>query len=112
MKSVCKEEMPGSLGIRQEISKAFKLHGYSLKVEASRHLEQLLTPIQDRSKWIEAILDTLGKKDLQSANLDKQILEKIIKVLAQVFKCPTAKAIYTYFYRYSYIVASFRNCKN
>ena len=53
--------MPGSLGIRQEISKAFKLHGYSLKVEASRHLEQLLTPIQDRSKWIEAILDTLGK---------------------------------------------------
>ena len=83
--------MPGSLGIRQEISKAFKLHGYSLKVEASRHLEQLLTPIQDRSKWIEAILDTLGKKDLQSANLDKQILEKVIKVLAQVFKCPTAK---------------------
>ena len=104
--------MPGSLGIRQEISKAFKLHGYSLKVEASRHLEQLLTPIQDRSKWIEAILDTLGKKDLQSANLDKQILEKIIKVLAQVFKCPHSKAIYTYFYRYSYIVASFRNCKN
>ena len=83
--------MPGSLGIRQEISKAFKLNGYSLKVEASRYLEQLLTPIQDRSKWIEAILDTLGKKDLQSANLDKQIIEKIIKVLAQVFKCPTAK---------------------
>jgi len=51
-----------------------------LKVEASKHLEHLLTPIQDRSKWIEAILDTLSKKDLQSANLDKQILEKVIKV--------------------------------
>ena len=72
--------MPGPLGIKQEIIKAFKLHGYTLKVEASKHLEHLLTPIQDRSKWIEAILDTLSKKDLQSANLDKQIIEKVIKV--------------------------------
>ena len=78
--SVCNEIMPGSLGIKQEIIKAFKLHGYTLKVEASKHLEHLLTPIQDRSKWIEAILDTLSKKDLQSANLDKQIIEKVIKV--------------------------------
>jgi transcriptional regulatory protein LevR len=106
---VCKEEMPGSLGIRQEISKAFKLHGYSLKVEASRHLEQLLTPIQDRSKWIEAILDTLGKKDLQSANLDKQILEKIIKVLAPSVPSVPQQSFLCMFVSLS---ANFRNCKN
>merc|ERR1719369_807666 len=74
--------MPGSLHdfrVKQEISKAFKLHGYQLRVEASRHLEQLLLPIQDRSQWIEKILDLLGKKELDSAVLDKAILDKIIK---------------------------------
>ena len=75
--------MPGSLGdsrVKLEISKAFKLHGYQLRKEASRHLEQLLLPIQDRSQWIDKILDLLGKKELDSAMLDKAILDKIIKV--------------------------------
>ena len=71
--------MPSRL--RQEISKAFKLHGYTLKVEASRHLEELLTPLPDPNHWIETILDTLSRKDLQSAVLDKAVLDKVIKVL-------------------------------
>ena len=75
--------MPGPLdkNLKQEISKAFKLHGYQLKIEASRHLEALLNPIKDRTRWIEKILDTLAKKDLDSALLDKNILDKIIKVI-------------------------------
>ena len=73
--------MPGTLGLKQEISKAFKLHGYQLRVDASRHLEQLLNPIQDRSRWIEKILDNLGKKELESAVLDKIILDRVIKVI-------------------------------
>lgn len=77
--------MPGTVGIKAEISKAFKLHGYQLRVEASRHLEQLLTPIQDRSSWIEKILDHLGQKDLDSAVLDKAILDKVIKVTWKIF---------------------------
>ena len=71
--------MPSRL--RQEISKAFKLHGYTLKVEASKHLEELLTPLPDPNHWIETILDTLSRKDLQSAVLDKAVLDKVIKVL-------------------------------
>lgn len=72
--------MPGASIVKQEISKAFKLHGYQLRVEASRYLETLLTPIQDRTAWIEKILDHLSKKDLASAVLDKIVLEKVIKV--------------------------------
>ena len=71
--------MPGSVVVKAEISKAFKLHGYQLQVEASRHLVQLLTPIQDRSQWIEKILDALAKKELASNVLDKQLLDKVIK---------------------------------
>ena len=72
-----------SVKLKQEISKAFKLHGYQLRVEASRHLEELLTPIPDpqlRLNWIEKILDTLSKKDLESAVLDKPVLDRVIKV--------------------------------
>ena len=73
--------VPPKSKLKQEISKAFKLHGYTLKVEASRHLEELLTPLANNvsNHWIETILDTLSKKDLQSSVLDKQILDKIIK---------------------------------
>ena len=57
------------------------MHGYTLKVEASKHLEELLTPLPDPNHWIETILDTLSRKDLQSAVLDKAVLDKVIKVL-------------------------------
>ena len=66
--------------LKQEITKAFKLHGYQLRVEASRHLEELLTPLPNASQWIETILDTLSRKDLASAVLDKAVLNKVIKV--------------------------------
>ena len=32
--------------LKLEISKAFKLSGYQLRVEASRHLEDLLAPVK------------------------------------------------------------------
>ena len=83
MKSVCfSREMPGVRDpkLKLEISKAFKLHGYQLRLEASRHLEDLLAPVTLRSPWLEKILDVLAKKDLETNVVDKAVIDKVIKV--------------------------------
>lgn len=75
--------------VKLEISKAFKLSGYQLRVEASRHLEELLTPVpnpQKRRHWIDKIIETLARKDLDSAVLDRATLNKVIKVLYFFYK--------------------------
>ena len=81
--SVFSREMPGVRDpkLKLEISKAFKLHGYQLRVEASRHLEDLLAPVTLRSPWLEKILDVLAKKDLETNVVDKAIIDKVIKVV-------------------------------
>ena len=66
--------------LKLEISKAFKLSGYQLRVEASRHLEDLLAPVNNRSPWLEKILDLLAKKDLETNVVDKATIDKVIKV--------------------------------
>merc|ERR1711976_176751 len=74
-------EMPGLRDpeLKKEISKAFKLHGYQLRIEASRHLEELLAPVTLRSPWLEKILDLLAKKDLETNVVDKATIDKVIK---------------------------------
>ena len=67
--------------LKKEISKAFKLHGYQLRIEASRHLEELLAPVTLRSPWLEKILDLLAKKDLETNVVDKATIDKVIKVV-------------------------------
>ena len=69
--------------IKQEISQAFKLNGFQLRVDASRHLEELLSEVEgvhERRHWIDKLLETLQRKDLESAVLDRQTLDKVIKV--------------------------------
>ena len=83
MKSVFfSREMPAVRDpkLKLEISKAFKLSGYQLRVEASRRLEELLAPVQHRSPWLEKILDILARKDLETNIVDKAIIEQVVKV--------------------------------
>ena len=65
------------------IQSSFKLHGFQLRVDACKHLEELLSALdssQEWSHWIDKILETLASKDLDTSVIDKAILSKIIQV--------------------------------
>ena len=69
--------------LKHEIQTAFKMYGFQLRIDACKHLEDLLSSV-DSSEWrvwIDKILDSLHKKsDLESSVVDKTVLTKVIQV--------------------------------
>ena len=53
-----------------------------LRVEASRHLEGLLKPLEhsEAEEWIERIVECVGKRNLDSAVVDKETLVSVVQV--------------------------------
>jgi hypothetical protein len=71
------------LRLKQEIQKSFKLHGYQLRLDGCKYLEDLLSELDDPqewSQWIEKILEVLQRKELESSILTKAVLEKAVQV--------------------------------
>ena len=53
-----------------------------LRVEASRHLEGLLKPLEhsEAEEWIERIVEGVAKRNLDSAVVDKETLVSVVQV--------------------------------
>ena len=71
------------LRLKQEIQKSFKLHGYQLRLDGCKYLEDLLSELgdpQECRQWIDKILEVLQRKELDSAILTKSVLEKAVQV--------------------------------
>ncbi|CAB4060017.1 POLE2 [Lepeophtheirus salmonis] len=66
-----------------EIVKSFKLRGYSLKLDARKHFESLLSALEDRSEvkeWMGKVLDTIEKRlELLSPLIGKEDLLRAIQ---------------------------------
>ena len=69
--------------LKHEIQTAFKMYGFQLRIDACKHLEDLLSAVDSSEwrEWIDKILDSLQKKsDLESSVVDKTVLDKVIQV--------------------------------
>lgn len=68
--------------LKSEIQNAFKLHGFQLRLDASRLMEQLLTPLEaeEASVWVDKVLDALGKKNLDSVVVGKDLIAAVVQV--------------------------------
>jgi hypothetical protein len=71
------------LRLKQEIQKSFKLNGYQLRLDGCKYLEDLLSELDDLQEWrqwIDKILEVLQRKELDTAILSKDVLEKAVQV--------------------------------
>ena len=69
--------------LKNEIQTSFKLNGYQLRVDACKHLEDLLSALNSSEwrGWIDKIIDLLQRKsDLESSVIDKCVLDRVIQV--------------------------------
>ena len=58
-----------------------------LRVEAARHLEGLLKPLEhsEAEEWIERIVEGVAKRNLDSAVVDKDTLVSVVQVGESTF---------------------------
>ena len=90
--------MPGLEGssvnrsrLKIEIQKAFKMYGFQLRIDACKHLEDLLSALDSSEwrEWIDKVLDVLQRKsDLESAMVDKEVLDQVIQVNFFISRIP------------------------
>ena len=69
--------------LKSEIRSSFKLNGFQLKLDASRHLESLLTPLEARGEagtWVQKIIDALTKKNLTSGVITADLIDWAVEV--------------------------------
>ena len=69
--------------LKNEIQRAFKMYGFQLRIDACKHLEELLSALDSSEwrEWIDKVLDVLQRKsDLESSMVDKDVLNKVIQV--------------------------------
>ena len=74
--------------LKNQISTSFKLSGLTVRLEASKYLVGLLTPVssEDRQSWIDKIIDKVQAGNLKSNVIDKDILSEAVK------ECPNQEA--------------------
>ena len=75
--------------LKNEIQRAFKMYGFQLRIDACKHLEDLLSALDSSEwrEWIDKILDILQRKsDLESSVIDKEILDKVVQVSKNIKK--------------------------
>ena len=72
-----------SSSLKSRLSLSFQVSGFRLRLDAARHLESLLAPLdqEDADQWINKIIEAIRKEqDLQSVVIQKDLLLKIIQV--------------------------------
>eukprot|EP00095_Tigriopus_kingsejongensis_P007588 maker-scaffold417_size177606-snap-gene-0.41 protein:Tk07588 transcript:maker-scaffold417_size177606-snap-gene-0.41-mRNA-1 annotation:"hypothetical protein LOTGIDRAFT_218232" len=67
--------------LKSRIQNAFKLHGFQLRLDASRLLEQFLTPLDDTEaqEWVDKVLAALSLKNLDSIVVDRELVATIVQ---------------------------------
>ncbi len=74
---------------RDELRRAFRLHGFSLRPDASRHLETVLAPLGagaaggdafEVEEWISRLATALQERGLPSAVVSKEVIVEVVKV--------------------------------
>ncbi|XP_065057553.1 DNA polymerase epsilon subunit 2-like [Rhopilema esculentum] len=70
---------------RSKILSSFKMHGYSLRSEASKYLTEVLSPLKrsDFETWLEKIIESVEKQPLESSALDKDVIESAVQEINQ-----------------------------
>ena len=69
--------------LKNEIRNQFKLHGFQLRLDATRHLQSLLAPLEESGEaeqWIQKIIEALTKKNLDSGVINAQLITAAVQV--------------------------------
>ena len=63
--------------VRKEIVTSFKLHGLSLKTEASKFLTEVLSSVSEveLQDWLDKIVEAVQKQPLISSLVDREVVE-------------------------------------
>nr|CAB3265005.1 DNA polymerase epsilon subunit 2 [Phallusia mammillata] len=67
--------------VKSTIISAFKMHGFTLRSDASGYLTEILGPVNEveREDWIDRILEAIQKQTLTSNIIDADIVEEAVK---------------------------------
>ncbi|XP_070570240.1 DNA polymerase epsilon subunit 2-like [Ptychodera flava] len=67
--------------LKSTITSSFRMHGLSLKSDASKFLVEALTPVNEveREDWLDRIIESVQNQDLTSSMIDQQILESAVQ---------------------------------
>ncbi|XP_050406951.2 DNA polymerase epsilon subunit 2 [Patella vulgata] len=67
--------------LRNVITSAFKMHGLTLRSEASRYLVEVLTPLDEgeRDGWLDHMIEIIQKQPLSSSMIDKIVCEAAVQ---------------------------------
>ncbi|CAL1538535.1 unnamed protein product [Lymnaea stagnalis] len=67
--------------LKNNIVSAFKMHGLTLRSEASRYIVEVLAPVaeNDRGQWLDRIIEIIQKQSLSSAMIGKEICESAVQ---------------------------------
>ncbi|KAK0046882.1 DNA polymerase epsilon subunit 2-like isoform X1 [Biomphalaria pfeifferi] len=67
--------------LKKSIISAFKMHGLTLRSEASSYLQDVLEPVDssEREQWLDKIIDIVQKQSLSSAMVGKEVCEAAVQ---------------------------------
>ncbi|XP_053376311.1 DNA polymerase epsilon subunit 2-like [Mercenaria mercenaria] len=70
-----------STKLKSTITSSFKMHGLSLRSEASRYLVDVFSQVdeEDCQEWLDKIIEIVQKQPLTSSLIDKQICESAVQ---------------------------------
>ncbi|XP_078671790.1 DNA polymerase epsilon subunit 2-like [Branchiostoma floridae x Branchiostoma belcheri] len=71
--------------LKSSIVSAFKMHGLSLRIEASKFLVEALDPVNEveREEWLDRIIEAVQKQPLESSMIDRETLEAAVQDCVQ-----------------------------
>ncbi|XP_059179397.1 DNA polymerase epsilon subunit 2-like isoform X2 [Physella acuta] len=67
--------------LKNSIVSAFKMHGLTLRSEASRYLVEVLAPVEasEKEQWLDKIIDIVQKQSLASAMVGREECESAVQ---------------------------------
>ncbi|XP_068681901.1 DNA polymerase epsilon subunit 2-like [Montipora foliosa] len=71
--------------VRGKIVSVFKLHGLSLKTDATKFLTEVLSPLTEveLEDWLDKIVEGVQKQPLSSSLIDREIVEQAVQECSQ-----------------------------
>ncbi|XP_041352782.1 DNA polymerase epsilon subunit 2-like [Gigantopelta aegis] len=66
--------------LKIQLVSAFKMHGFTLRSEASRYLVDVLSPVNEvqREEWIDKMIEIIQKQPLSSSIIDRTLCETAV----------------------------------
>ena len=83
--------------VRSKIVYVFKLHGLSLKTDATKFLTEVLSPLTEveLEDWLDKIVEGVQKQPLSSSLIDRDIAEQAVQECSQRSEDDDDKAFMT-----------------